>query len=194
MTETKSCGAAVRPSPRPMIRSSCPPCRSVHSIMADKIMGRDGDENTPPCPTSSSPNGATNTSPGHRPGWSRRDTKALKGRPNLPASPPMSRPFRAEFHLLPQPRASLRFALGWYEAAPLGLNTTPEATSAASRPPERFGFTIRCRPFSLSQRERVGVRENGPALTTACKQTESLLALPAAVPFTTDARLQFLIN
>ena len=100
----------------------------------------------------SSPNGAAHTNPGHRPGCPRRDTKALKGRPIGRASSPMARPFRAGFHLLTQPRASLRFALGWHDAAPLGLNTAPGASSPASRPPERFGFTTRCRPFSLSQR------------------------------------------
>ena len=104
------------------------------------------------CYTPSSPNGAAHTSPGHRPGCPRRDTKALKGRPIGRASSPMARPFRAGFHLLTQPRASLRFALGWHDAAPLGLNTAPGASSPASRPPERFGFTTRCRPFSLSQR------------------------------------------
>ena len=35
----------------------------------------------------------------------------------------MARPFRASSHFAPQPRASLRSALGWYVAAPLGLNT-----------------------------------------------------------------------
>jgi hypothetical protein len=89
----------------------------------------------------SSPNGAIHTSPGHRPGWLRRDDKALKGRPIDVAAPQIARPFRAGFHLVAQPRASLRFALGWYEAAPLGLNTAPEASLPASRPPEPLGFT-----------------------------------------------------
>ena len=35
----------------------------------------------------------------------------------------MDRPFRAKFHLLIKPRAALRSALGWYGAAPMGLNS-----------------------------------------------------------------------
>ena len=93
------------------------------------------------------------------------------------------------------------------------------ARSPASRLSERFDFIARGRPFSLSRRERVGVRENGLVLAIAYKLTESLLALSAAVPFVaatelrglqistttpftattalpsvTDARLQFLVN
>ena len=135
-----------------MILCPAPPRRSPHRIMAHKIMGKQGDGNGENDSAPSSPNGAAHTSPGHRPGWPWRDTKALKGRPIGRASSPMARPFRAGFHLLTQPRASLRFALGWHDAAPLGLNTAPGASSPASRPPERFGFTTRCRPFSLSQR------------------------------------------
>ena len=81
-----------------------------------------------------SPNGASHTSPGHRPGLSWRNAEALKGRPILLTTPPMARPFRAGFHCPTQPRAALRSALGWYESAPLGLNR-PHAVGA--RPSDR---------------------------------------------------------
>ena len=127
-------------SPCPMILSLSPPRRNVHRVIAHKTVARQ-DVGTGRCSTPFTPNGAAHTSPGHRPGWPWRDTKALKGRPILPAIPPLSRPFRAGFHLLAPPRASLRFALGWYETAPLGLNTAAGASSLFERPIEPFGYT-----------------------------------------------------
>ena len=46
----------------------------------------------------------------------------------------MVRPFRAGFHLAIQPRATLRFALGWYGSAPLGLNRYKSPHSTAGTP------------------------------------------------------------
>ena len=84
-----------------------------------------GNFQTSPVPVFS-PNGASHTSPGHRPGLASEEDRALKGRPNRDA-PPMVRPFRAWFYSGTEPRAALRFALGWYEAAPLGLTTAGRA-------------------------------------------------------------------
>lgn len=64
-----------------------------------------------------------------------------------------------------------------------------EASSACDES-EPFGWSRSGRTGSLSQRERVGVRENGPALGIACKQTESLLSLSAAVPSVAAAELR----
>ena len=90
-----------------------------------------------------SPNGAPHPSPGQRPGSSSANAKALKGRLIDLTTRPMERPFRAASCSADEPRASLRFALGWYEAAPLGLDPKsdagqPSATrSAAFRPQKR---------------------------------------------------------
>lgn len=72
---------------------------------------------------------------------------------------------------------------------------SPGATSKTMLPtlPERTPVVDRRLPPKTNA-ERVGVRENGPALTIACKQTKSLLSLSATVPPVADARLQSLVN